>query len=482
MSNNKILVGKGEAQQFLNLKYANRHGLVAGATGTGKTVTLKILAEGFSKAGVPVFFADVKGDLAGTAVKGNPHPKIDERIEKIGITDFELSGNPCIFWDLYGQNGHKVKTTLEQMGPLLLARLLDLNETQEGVLTIAFVLAKDENMPLLDLKDLRSLLIYISDNYKDVSAKYGNVSSRSVGSIQRKLLQLEQQGVDNFFGEPALNLNDFMRCDRDGKGYINILSSEKLINSPKLYSTMLLWLLSELFEQLPERGDADKPELVFFFDEAHLLFEDAPKILLDKIEQVVRLIRSKGVGVYFVTQSPLDIPVDVLGQLGNRFQHALRAFTPKDKKAVKAAADTFRQNPKFDCADKITQLGVGEALVSTLDDDGVPTIVDETLIRPPTSRMAPISTDERRDIMADSPVRGMYDKDIDRESAHEILQKRNAELAKQRAEAEAELQKSPLKKGRKSTRMSIWQLAIRRIISSLSSRLVTRILRSVLGR
>ncbi|KQP16602.1 helicase HerA-like domain-containing protein [Methylobacterium sp. Leaf93] len=420
-SDGTILVGKsGTKPEALTLRLANRHGLVAGATGTGKTVTLQVLAEGFSNAGVPVFAADIKGDLSGLAAAGESKPVFVKRAEELGIA-YEPDRFPTVFWDLFGAQGHPIRCTVIEMGPLLLARLLELNDTQEGVLNIAFRVADDNQWPVLDLKDLRALLLYCTENLKEISGKYGNVSAASVGAIQRQLLMLENQGADQFFGEPALDLNDFMKRDRDGRGIINILAADKLMQRPRLYASFLLWMLSELFEQLPEVGDLDKPKLVFFFDEAHLLFDDAPKALLDAVEQVVRLIRSKGVGVYFVTQNPLDLPESVLGQLGNRVQHALRAFTPRDQRAVKAAADTFRQNPGFDVASAITELAVGEALVSFLEAKGTPSIVERALIAPPQGRVGPLTEVERAELIAKSPLRGKYDEAVDNESAYEIL-------------------------------------------------------------
>lgn len=436
-----IFVGKSTEPVYQLPKLSNRHGLIAGATGTGKTVTLQILAEQFSAMGTPVFMADVKGDLSGMCQAGGGNPKLEERAQQIGLSPYSYKASPVIFWDLFAEQGHRIRTTISEMGPLLLARLLELNETQEGVLNIAFKIADDQNLLMLDLKDLRGMLNFIAQNAKDIQSEYGQVSGASVGAIQRALLVLEQQGGENFFGEPALDLKDLMRTTRDGLGYINILAADKLMQSPKLYATFLLWLLSELFEELPEVGDPDQPKLVFFFDEAHLLFSDAPKPLVDKVEQVVRLIRSKGVGVYFVTQNPLDIPDAVLGQLGNRYQHALRAFTPRDQKAVKAAATTFRENPDFSTEEVITQLGVGEALVSTLEGKGTPIVVQKTLIRPPSSRLGPATPDERRQVMADSPVGAIYENVVDRESAYEVLSKRaeQAALEAERAEqAEAQ--------------------------------------------
>ena len=421
----KILLAKsgGKIWRYLNLPLGNRHGLVTGATGTGKTVSLQKLAEGFSNAGTAVFAADVKGDLSGISQAGNSKPVLVKRAEELGLT-YAPDTFPVVFWDVFGDQGHPVRATVSEMGPLLMARLLELNDTQEGVLNIVFRVADDQGLLLLDMKDLRAALQFVADNASDLQTKYGNVAVASVGAVQRQLLVLENQGADKFFGEPALDLMDFIRTDRDGRGIINVLAADKLMLSPKLYATFLLWMLSELFEHLPEVGDPDKPKLVFFFDEAHLLFNNAPKALMTAIEQVVRLIRSKGVGVYFVTQNPLDVPDTVLGQLGNRVQHALRAFTPRDQKAVRAAADTFRQNPAFNTAEVITQLAVGEALVSMLDDKGTPDIVDRALIVPPSSRVGPITTDERKATIAASPFVAKYRDMVDRESAYEILQKR----------------------------------------------------------
>ena len=443
----RLLIAKGEHEIGLLPKMANRHGLIAGATGTGKTVTLRVLAEAFSRIGVPVFMADVKGDLSGLIKPGGDKPKVVERVETLKLQDFTFRAYPVVFWDVAGVQGHPVRTTISEMGPLLLGRLLNLNDTQSGVLTLVFKIADDNGLLLLDLKDLRAMLQYVGDNAEQFRTQYGNVSGASIGTIQRNLLALEHEGGDALFGEPALNFQDFLRTSAKGEGIINILTADKLINSPKVYATLLLWLLSELFEQLPEVGDPPKPTLVFFFDEAHLLFADAPKILMDKIEQVVRLIRSKGVGVYFVTQSPLDLPDVVLGQLGNRVQHALRAFTPRDQKAVKAAAETFRTNPKLKVVEAITELGVGEALVSVLDEKGVPTPVERAWILPPQSRLTPLTVDERQQVVQSSVLQGHYDKIIDRESAYEILQARAGQAqatamaeaaAKQRAKESAQ--------------------------------------------
>jgi DNA helicase HerA-like ATPase len=418
-----VFVGKGSRPEFLTLALANRHGLVTGATGTGKTVTLQVLAEGLSRAGVSVFAADVKGDLSGISETGEAKEAFVSRAKTVGI-DYQPDQFPVVFWDLFGEQGHPVRATISEMGPLLLSRLLDLNDVQEGVLNICFRVADEQGLLILDLKDLRAMLGYISEHAAALTVQYGNVSKPSIGAIQRQLLVLQNQGGDRLFSEPALQLKDFILTDRDGRGYINILAADKLMENPRLYATFLLWLLSELFEELPEIGDQPKPKLCFFFDEAHLLFTDAPKALLDKIEQVVRLIRSKGVGVYFVTQNPLDVPDKVLAQLGNRVQHALRAFTPRDQKAVRAAAETFRPNPKLDTAKVITELGKGEALVSFLEVNGTPSMVDRCLIRPPFARIGPITPAERKALMAKSPVKGKYDTMVDSESAYEILQQR----------------------------------------------------------
>ena len=410
--------------QGLKLKYANRHGLVAGATGTGKTVTVQIMAEAFSAQGVPVFVADVKGDVSGLSQAGSPHPKLEERADILGLQDYGYHGSPCVFWDLFGAMGHPVRATVTDMGPLLLSRMLDLNSTQEGVLNIAFTVADEQGWPLLDFKDLRQMLVFVGQHRKELSLEYGAISTASVGAIQRALLTLDRQGGENFIGEPALKLDDLMRTDDYGRGMINILSAETLMTSPKLYAAFMLWLVSELFEELPEAGDTDKPKLVFFFDEAHLLFRDAEPGLIEKVEQVVRLIRSKGVGIFFITQNPQDVPDRVLSQLGNRIQHALRAYTPSEQRAVRVAAESFRPNPAFDTEEIITQLGVGEALVSTLEKKGVPSVVEKTLIRPPQCRMGPITETERKAVLSASPLGGIYDETLDRRSAYEVLQER----------------------------------------------------------
>jgi hypothetical protein len=422
---NGIVVGKSDKFEVLDLKFGNRHGLVTGATGTGKTVTLQVMAEGFSRAGVPVFASDVKGDLSGIAAAGEPKDVFIQRDKAMGLT-YQPDEFPAMFWDVFGEQGHPIRATVSEMGPVLLSRIFDLNDAQEGVLNIAFRVADEQGLPVLDLKDLRAILQYVAENAASLQKEFGNVAPATVGTIQRQLLVLENQGAAKFIGEPALNIADFMKTDSDGRGYISVLAADKLIANPRLYAMFLLWMLSELFETLPEVGDPDKPKLVFFFDEAHLLFNDAPKNLLEKIEQVVRLIRSKGVGVYFVTQNPLDVPDTVLAQLGNRVQHALRAFTPRDQKAVKAAADTFRPNKDLNTAQVITELGKGEALVSFLERNGIPSVVERTTICPPSARLGPVSADERKAIIGKSPLKGKYDTPINAESAYEILAKRVA--------------------------------------------------------
>jgi DNA helicase HerA-like ATPase len=431
-----LLIAKGETDQYLLPKMANRHGLVAGATGTGKTVTIHAMADQFSRIGVPVFVADVKGDLAGISQAGGDNERVAERVKQLGLTDFNYDASPVIFWDLYGKLGHPIRATVSEMGPLLLSRLLDLSDAQSGVLQLVFRYADDNGLLLLDLADLRSMLQWVGDNRDAVQTAYGNVSPQSVGAIQRSLLTLEEAGGTQIFGEPAIHLSDFMRTDDKGRGFINILASEQLISSPLLYATFLLWLLSELFETLPEVGDPEKPKLVFFFDEAHLLFTDCPEALQDKIEQVIRLIRSKGVGVYFISQNPLDVPDIVLGQLGNRVQHALRAFTPRDQKAVKSAAETFRPNPRFHVEQVITELATGEALTSFLDEKGSPGIVERALIIPPRSRIGVITPEERAKVVNWSPVQGQYDTVVNRESAYEMLKTRAEQAAEAAAAAE----------------------------------------------
>jgi uncharacterized protein len=476
-TSNKLLLGIGTEQVYLDPRYANRHGLIAGATGTGKTITLQLMAESFSRIGVPVFVSDVKGDLSGISQPGSPHARIDERVRKIGIPDFQFAAAPTVFWDLFGVQGHPIRATVSDLGPLLLARLLDLNDTQEGILTVAFEFADDEGLLLLDMNDLRTTLQHLGDNAGSFSREYGNVSKQSIGAILRRLLVIEREGGDQFFGEPALDLHDMIRVRSDGAGQVNVLAADQLMNSPRVYSTFLLWLLSELFENLPEVGDMDKPRFVFFFDEAHLLFKDAPKALIEKVEQVVRLIRSKGVGVYFVTQNPLDVPESVLGQLGNRVQHALRAFTPKDQKAVRAAAQTFRANPNLDTTTVITELGVGEALVSVLQDGGIPSVVDRTLLSPPASHMGAITAGERRIAIKGSPLAGRYEQSIDRESAHELLRERADKAAKQ---AQARDAASPASKP-KPRRQSTGEAFIKSIARSIGSQIGRQLMRGILG-
>jgi DNA helicase HerA-like ATPase len=480
----KILIGKGPTAVSILPSMANRHGLIAGATGTGKTVTLQRLAESFSRIGVPVFMADVKGDLAGISQPGGANDKVAERVDELGLEadGFAYAGCPVTFWDILAEQGHPVRTTMTEMGPLLLSRLMKLNEVQEGVLNIVFRLADDNGWLLLDIKDLRALLAHVSENARELGAEYGNVSKASVGAILRRLLTLEEQGGDKLFGEPALDLADLMQTDEEGRGYVNLLAADKLIHTPGLYSTFLLWLLSELFEQLPEVGDADKPRLVFFFDEAHLLFDRAPRVLLDKIEQVVRLIRSKAVGVYFVTQNPADVPDDVLGQLGNRVQHALRAFTPKDQKAVRVAAQTFRPNPILDTEQVITELGVGEALVSTLDEEGTPSVVERVLVAPPGSQLGPITRAERGALMDNSLVKGIYDQPVDRESAHEILRKRAEEAAAaEEAASRAEPKPEPRRRSGGSRGQSSLEAFTKSALRSFGTQLGRSLVRGILG-
>src|SRR5215213_2852649 len=466
----RIFVGKSVKSEYLALHYGNRHGLVTGATGTGKTVTLQVLAEGFSRAGVSVFASDIKGDLSGIAAVGEAKEPFVKRAKELGF-DYQPDEFPVVFWDLFGEQGHPVRATISEMGPLLLARLMDLNDVQEGVLNIAFRVADEEGLLLLDLKDLRAILAFVAEHAKELTVQYGNVSKTTIGTIQRQLLVLENQGGTKFFAEPALDMKDFMKVDRDGRGIINLLAADKLMENPRLYATFLLWLLSELFEELPEVGDVDKPKLVFFFDEAHLLFNEAPKALLEKIEQVVRLIRSKGVGVYFVTQNPLDLPETVLGQLGNRVQHALRAFTPRDQKAVKTAADTLRPNPKLKAEKVITELGVGEALVSLLDEKGRPTVVERAFIVPPASQIGPISAEERAQLMRASALPAKYEKTVDRESAYEKLTARTEEkpaLAQKPAPAARQTQ-------------TILDAATKSAVRAIGSELGRQIIRGVLG-
>ena len=476
------LGGNGQVKVNLYARMANRHGLIAGATGTGKTITLQVLAEQFSRLGVPIFMADVKGDLSGVAQAGSPHEKIQARLSKIGLTEFNLQPNPVLFWDIYGKLGHRVRVTISDVGPLMLANLLELNDTQTGVLYTVFDFADDHGMLLLDLKDLRAMLNWVDNNKKELGSEYGNLSSASIGAIQRALLVLEEQGADYFFGEPALALSDLMITDFTGRGVISLLDVSSLIaKSPRLYATFLLWLLAELFEQLPEVGDQDKPKLILFFDEAHLLFDSAPKSLLDKIEQVVRLIRSKGVGVYFVSQNPLDIPQDVLGQLGTRIQHALRAFTPRDQKAVRAAAETFRSNPSFDSAQAITELSTGEALVSVLNLDGSPTPVERIFIRPPESRIGPLKDEERKAVLGRSPLKGKYDADIDRESAYEILKQKVEQTARMESAAVSEKKRERTMSRKPANRQSMAEAMMKSAVRAAGSQLGRRLVRGLLG-
>ena len=491
-----IFVGGGGDEyaehQGLLLKYANRHGLIAGATGTGKTVTLQILAEGFAAEGVPVFLSDVKGDLSGLAKAGSEGFKLHEpfmkRAATIGFDDYTYNAFPVTFWDLFGEQGHPVRTTVSEMGPLLLARLLELTDAQEGILNIAFRVADEEGLPLLDLKDLQSMLVWLGENRETVSIRYGNIATASVGAIQRQLLVMENQGATNFFGEPALELSDIMRTDPDGRGRINILAADKLMGAPRLYATSLLWLLSELFEELPEVGDPDKPKLVFFFDEAHLLFDDAPKALVDKVEQVARLIRSKGVGVYFVTQNPDDVPEDILGQLGNRVQHALRAFTAKDQKALRRAAQTYRDNPRFSTEEAIREVGTGEAVTSMLEAKGAPGIVERTLIRPPSSQLGPITSAERQSVIDNSPIAGKYETLQDRESAYEVLTGRAKKAAEEaeaaeRAEEKAAEEEREFKKARRYKEKTVGRSTSRRSskTDSLGGKLTNMVVRELTG-
>ncbi len=472
-----LLIGKAQQPVYLLPQMANRHGFIAGATGTGKTVTLQVLAEGFSRIGVPVFMADIKGDLSGISQPGKPHPKITERINHIGLEDFSFDASPVTFWDVFTEQGHPVRTTISEMGPLLLARLLNLNDTQQGVLALIFRVADENGWLLLDIKDLRAILQYVAENAREFRTLYGNVSAASVGAIQRRLISLEDQGGNQLFGEPALNLQDLMQTDENGHGILNILAADQLINSPQVYATFLLWLLAELFEQLPEVGDPDKPRLVLFFDEAHLIFDDAPDALLDKIEQVVRLIRSKGVGVYFITQNPLDIPDTVLAQLGNRIQHALRAYTPHEQKAVRTAAQTFRANPELDTIKVIADLGVGEALVSTLDEKGRPNMVQRTLICPPHSQIGPITPQQRKALMSNSLISGVYEQEIDRESAYEILKSRAEQAATQE-------QQKPKRssRGRQTVLESFLKSAARAVGSQVGRQIIRGVLGSLMGR
>lgn len=501
MTQHNLLIAKNDLEIFLKAGMANRHGLIAGATGTGKTVTLMVLAEAFSGLGVPVFLADVKGDLSGMSEAGEAKPKIVERIQSLGLEDFEFQSSPVRFWDVFGRQGHPVRATISEMGPLLLARLLDLNDTQSAILNIVFKIADDNGMLLLDLKDLRSMLQYVGDNASKFTTQYGNISKASIGAIQRGIIVLESQSAEHFFGEPSLNIRDLMMTERDGRGVVNILAANELYQNPALYSTFLLWMLSELFEELPEVGDQEKPEMIFFFDEAHLLFKDVPKILLDKIEQVVRLIRSKGVGVFFITQNPVDIPDTVLGQLGNRVQHALRAYTPRDQKAVKAAAQTFRINPELDVETAILDLGVGEALVSFLDEKGRPSVVQRAWILPPKSAIGPVDKEKYQRLIDTSALHGRYEDALDRESAYEILMRRaqqqEEEAARKEAleneleererafEAEEKRRRSASKSRSTSTRRrtsdSAMEKMAKSMMTSVGRQLGTQLARGILG-
>ncbi len=472
-----LIGGQNGTQVLMDAAMGNRHGMISGATGTGKTITLQILAEGFSKIGVPVFLADIKGDLSGITLPGLAHEKITERIQQIGISNFQYRGNPAVFWDIFAKTGHPVRTTISDMGPLLLSSLLELNDTQTGVLYSCFKIADDNGLLLLDLKDLRAMLRWMGDESKALQAEYGNISSASLGTIQRQLLVLEEQGAEHFFGEPAIQLSDFCKTDFSGNGVISILDATELTTkSPRLYATFLLWLLSDLFETLPEVGDADRPKLVLFFDEAHLLFDQAPKVLVDKIEQIVRLIRSKGVGIYFISQSPLDIPEDILGQLGLKIQHALRAYTPKDQQTVKSVAATFRSNPKIDTEAVISELKTGEALVSVLNKDGSPAPVERIFIRPPESQIGPVSKQQRDEIMHRSPFSGRYEQELDRESAYEMLKKK-AELQVDQPKASSPTRTS----NRQSAGEALLTSAARAIGSTVGRQIIRGIMGSLLG-
>ena len=479
----EILIGGWNGKKvIMDAAMGNRHGMISGATGTGKTITLQILAEGFSKIGVPVFLADIKGDLSGITMPGQPHEKISERAQQIGIDNFQYRANPAVFWDIFGKIGHPVRTAISDMGPLLLSNLLELNDTQTGVLYSCFKIADEDGLLLLDLKDLRAMLRWIGDESKALQAEYGNISSASLGAIQRQLLVLEEQGAEHFFGEPAIQLEDFCKTDFSGNGVISILDATELTTkSPRLYATFLLWLLSELFETLPEVGNADRPKLVLFFDEAHLLFDQAPKVLVDKIEQIVRLIRSKGVGVYFISQSPLDIPEDILGQLGLKIQHALRAYTPKDQQVVKSVAATFRSNPEIETETAIQELKTGEALVSVLNKDGSPATVERIFIRPPESQIGPVTTQQRDEMISRSPFKGRYEQEIDRESAYELLKKKT----ERQAEAEVEESQIKQKKTKAPTRASSRQSAGEALLTSaaraVGSTVGRQIIRGIMG-
>ena len=479
----KLHFGKGERPAQILGHFANRHGLITGATGTGKTVTVQVLAENFSLLGVPVFVTDVKGDVSGLSQAGKAKDKLIARAEKLDVIDYKFEGSPTVFWDIYRKYGHPVRTTIAELGPMLLGRFLELSDVQEGVLNVGFKLAGEENLALLDLEDLQQLLTYMSDNHKEISAKYGRVTGASIGAIQRRLLKLEQQGVENLLGEPALELADLMRQDLSGRGIINIMDSRDLIQNPQMYATFMLWLMTELFESLPEVGDQQLPKLILFFDEAHLIFDEAPRELLRKVEQVARLVRSKGVGIYFCTQSPGDIPESILGQLANKVQHALRSYTPKDKKIIKAAADSFRPNPNFKTEDVITQLGVGEALVSTLNEDGAPSVVDKVKIAPPRCRMGPATDSERKKVMSRSPIGSKYDKDLDKESAAEKLQARQLQINKQKEQAELVIQQAKANKKRTTGRkkQTVWEAAGKTVARKFGTKIVNAIWKNLFG-
>lgn len=484
----KLHFGKGERPAQILGHFANRHGLITGATGTGKTVTVQVLAENFSRLGVPVFVTDVKGDVSGLSQAGKAKEKLIQRANKLDVKDYAFEGSPTVFWDIYRKYGHPVRTTLIELGPMLLGRFLELSDVQEGVLNVGFKMAQEEKLALLDLKDLQQLLTYMGENHKQVSNKYGRVTGASVGAIQRRLLKLEQQGAEMLLGEPAIELADFMKQDLAGNGIINIMDSRDLIQNPQMYATFMLWLMTELFESLPEVGDQQLPKLILFFDEAHLIFDDAPKALLKKVEQVARLVRSKGVGIYFCTQSPGDVPESILGQLANKVQHALRSYTPKDKKTIKAAADSFRPNPNFDTCDVITQLGVGEALVSTLDADGAPSVVDRVKIAPPRCRMGAATDSERKQVMSRSPVGNKYDLDLDKDSAFEKLQKRQKQIEDQKLQAEKELQKEKEKqkafrktKTRSSNKDTVWEAAGKTVARRFGTKIINAVWKSLFG-
>lgn len=486
----KLHFGKGEHPAQILGHYANRHGLITGATGTGKTVTVQVLAENFSQLGVPVFVTDVKGDVSGLSQAGKAKDKLIARAEKLDVKDYKFEGSPTVFWDIYRQYGHPVRTTLIELGPMLLGRFLELSDVQEGVLNVGFKMAQEEKLSLLDLKDLQQLLTYMGDNAKDVSNKYGRVTGASIGAIQRRLLKLEQQGAEMLLGEPAISLSDFMKQDLSGRGIINIMDSRDLIQNPQMYATFMLWIMTELFESLPEVGDQQLPKLILFFDEAHLIFDDAPKALLRKIEQVARLVRSKGVGIYFCTQSPGDIPESILGQLANKVQHALRSYTPKDKKVIKAAADSFRPNPNFDTAEIITQLGIGEALVSTLEEGGAPSIVDKVKIAPPRCRMGAATDEERQTVISRSPIGNKYDNDLDKDSAFEKLQERQQKIEEQKRKAEEELlkekeaiakEKATRKTSTRRQKDTVWESAGKTVARRFGTKIINAVWKNLFG-